>query len=89
LLANNLAITSLVLKLAFYLFLEQGCEAKFHHWVSSHLAIIIGVAIGLIAIQVVLKEFHTFRLTFHQHTSKHACVGLHVLCIENNIQSTL
>lgn len=30
----------------------QGCEAKFHHWVSSHLAIIIGVAIGLIAIQV-------------------------------------
>lgn len=30
----------------------QGCEAKFKHWVSDHLAIIIGVAIGLIAIQL-------------------------------------
>lgn len=30
----------------------EGCESSFHNWVKSHLAIIIGVAIGVIAVQL-------------------------------------
>lgn len=78
-------ISSFKLLQKIYLFLKQGCEAKFVNWVSGHLAIIIGVAIGLIAIQVVMKEFLIFNLINITHITLHQFIHSFIQYVRDSV----